>query len=145
MNEIFNLTVGWGSQVSLGIRIITFFLLLFSVLPLQIKEALVKNGLHKLRTQMLIGGVTIFLSNLATIGRLIIMFMFHKTSTPISEFLQLLNAVAFLILAGTYYFIYHQQFSLKQKELHHKIEVIEKGEERRKVKKRKEEKKHGNT
>lgn len=128
MDIVFNLIHGWGMKLALVLSVLVFILMAFTVIPLQIKEALVKNGLITLRRQMLIGGVTIFISNFAvfvTLSELVI----KGTVVPArTEFFQLLNAVAFFILTITYYFIYHQQFSTKQKHIHKLASDIEEKE-----------------
>jgi len=130
MEILFNLTAGWGTMGALDIRLVVAVLLVFMVIPLQVKEALVKNGLISLRRQMLIGGVTILISNLIVVITLADLILHNSYVSPSSEFLQVLNALVFLILSVTYVKIYRQQFSRKQKHIHKLANDIEKKEKR---------------
>jgi len=130
MEILFNLTAGWGTMGALHIRLVVAVLLVFMVIPLQVKEALVKNGLISLRRQMLIGGVTILISNLIVVITLADLVLHKSYVSPSSEFLQVFNALAFLILSVTYVKIYRQQFSRKQKHIHKLANDIEKKEKR---------------
>lgn len=128
MEHIYNLTAGWGTETALALSIFVFFLMVFMVIPLQIKEALVKNGLITLRRQMLIGGVTISILSLVVLFTLLELVIKQVALPARTEFFQLLNAFSFFILATTYHKIYHQQFSPKQKHIHKLASDIERKE-----------------
>lgn len=128
MMEIFYLTTGWGTEASILVRVFALIIMLSSVLPLQIREVFVKNGLYRLRTQLLITGITVCISNTLTLWGLVLMMLRGVQSTVISEFLQVINAIVFLILSISFYFIYHQQFNADQKRLHRQLDRLEKKE-----------------
>lgn len=123
----FNLEFSMISVViSLVVRLIAGFTFLLFIIPLQVKEAGVKNGLRKLRIQLLISGILLFLLN--TIG--MILLPARYTLSPdqfrvISETLAIFNSFAFLIVAWIKYQIYHTQYSPDSKSMHEKFEHSE--------------------
>jgi uncharacterized membrane protein len=99
----------------------TFLRMLFTVLPLQIKEARVQNGLAKLRRQLLISGTAIMLVSLLGFFALI-----ESVLTPrfdlMLEILIVLIVICLVIVAETKYRIYHEQYTSQHKDLARKIQ-----------------------
>lgn len=109
-----------------AIRIVTAFLFLAFIIPLQIKEAQVKNGLLILRRELLVSGVIMFLVN--TIGLTIILlryFFGDAILKPAIEIISLFNSIGFLIIASIKYHIYNSQYTPENKRLHAKIDRLE--------------------
>ena len=108
------------SVLVIGINIISFLIILFFVIPLQIKEAQVKNGLAKLRIQLLLYGLAM------DIISLLLMYIGYHLFYNIHH-LNLVFAILFISvcvfgLAIIGYNIYHQQYTLKNIKLHEKID-----------------------
>lgn len=113
--------------ISVVLRIITGIMLLAFVIPLQIKQAGVKNGLRSLRKALLISGILLFLVN--TVGLLIIVskpFFDTSTNRMITDFIAIFNSIGFLIIAYIKYQIYHEQYTPTNIKLHEKVERQEK-------------------
>lgn len=113
---------------SIIVRVMAGMTLLFFVIPLQTREAGVKNGLRTLRKQLLVSGITIFIINtfglLIYIMRMIVddgMFRFLTNS------LAIVNSLGFATMAFIKYQIYHQNYTPEQKKKHEIISEIEKG------------------
>jgi hypothetical protein len=128
MNYIVQISSGWGTEGSIIVRALSIAVLMIYVIPLQIRESRVKNGLRKLRIQMLSAGTIILLMNLVTLWITFRGLSKAVDFPPDSEFLQIFNASGFFGISVIFFLIYHQQFSPKQKELHKKIEIQEKVE-----------------
>ncbi len=104
------------------LSIVTLFVTLFFVLPLQFQKAGVKNGLSSLRQKLLAKGLlSLFMS-------LIAVFVLSSRFFLEGEIVRYLNT--FLILFFTVFWfvreliessIYHTQFTEDQIQLHHKI------------------------
>lgn len=116
----------YGTEISIALRIFSTIILVLFVLPLQIKEANVKNGLHKLRLQMLFLGLTIIFVNIIASFILFDIIIRNLFISLNSKLLQMTNATAFVVLSIICSNIYHQQFTHEQKVLHEKIEKLEK-------------------
>lgn len=110
------------------LHILSAIIVGFFVIPLQIREAGVKNGLRKLRVQLLIYGFTI--EGLSIVTIIILSSRYFKTLVDAQVLrllillLVLLHAIAFFGLAIVGWLIYHQQYSDENKEVHEKIEKI---------------------
>lgn len=103
--------------ISIILRCIALFNFLFFMIPLQIHEAKVQNGLRKLRVQLLIIGIILTLIN-----SLSIVFLFYdifnlSVITSTGYALRLSNAIAIFILSYCLYIIYHQQYTDEHKEM----------------------------
>lgn len=99
-----------------------FLRLLVTVIPLQIREAQVKNGLAKLRRHLLLSGVSIM--HVSLIGFIIlILSIIHPNNGLLMEFLVLLLVCLLVIVAETKYAIYHEQYTEEHKELSRKIQA----------------------
>lgn len=108
-------------------RIATAIIFLKFIIPLQIKENSVKNGLRTLRKELLISGITIFLIN--TVGLSLIVFkqIFNDDITNfLTDGITIFNSLGFLVIAYLKYEIYHSQYTPKNKQLHARIEQYEK-------------------
>lgn len=125
MNNINYLLATYATDFSIVLRISSCIILLFFCIPLQIKEALVKNGLERLRKQLLIFGLVLFSTNLMTLYFLLVATLQKTPQKPLNASLQIINAVSFLILSIIGHMIYNQQYDEKSKELHAKIAKME--------------------
>lgn len=99
-----------GTGIALLLRVITAAIIIRYIIPLQIKEAKVVNGLAKLRRQMLISGFIFFATNLISLWFLWELAIAPKAPPIQSQILQLINAIAFLAMSWIGYQIYHQQY-----------------------------------
>lgn len=113
----------YSIQISIFLRIVSCVLLLFFCIPLQVKEAQVKNGLRKLRFQLLAFGIILFLTNLFYLGCL--WLALDVVQNPINAFLQIVNAVAFLVLSVIGHLMYRTQYTDEAKDVHEEIEARE--------------------
>lgn len=118
----------YGTILSIILRIISSIIMLFFFIPLQIKEALVKNGLRKLRIQLLTVGIIIFITNILT-GYILweILITYAKERLDNIE-AQVLNAIASIVLSVILYQIYKFQYSPNSKRQHEQIAKNEKRE-----------------
>src|SRR5579872_4999923 len=108
----------YSVAIAVLLRMISCLLLLFFCIPLQIKEAGVKNGLRLLRIQLLSFGVILFLTNLFSLT--LLWLGWGTPQRPINALLQVVNAIAFLLLAVIGHLMYHQQYSEESKSFHEK-------------------------
>lgn len=92
-----------------------------TVVPLQIKEARVYNGLAKLRHQLLISGMTVLLASLIA-GTILVISLLGVRSRLINEILITTFVICLIVNAETKYRIYHQQYTPQHKELSRRIE-----------------------
>jgi hypothetical protein len=131
----FNLLLNFGATpllVSVAIRMVTAFLFLAFIIPLQVKESKVQNGLRTLRTQLLISGVTLFIINTAGIALLVARpFVSDGGFRTATDALALINSVGFFVVAYVKYQIYHQSYTPANKELHHRMEESEQRSKKR--------------
>ena len=107
-----------------GVFIVAF------VIPLQLKQVEVKNGLIKLRKQMLTKGVLSIIVIIATIAVLATVLIAPDIDI-LAYFiagLVLIQAIGILGKSFIDYKIYHQQYSQVSKDMHERIEVLEKGD-----------------
>lgn len=119
------LTVGFF--LSVLIYIANFIIALFLVLPLLIKEVSVKNGLIKLRKQMLAEVMLYIVISLLSVILLLGRFIFgaSEISRYIIVTLIFITSLASMFKIIIYRKIYHQTFSNEQKRLHEIIESLE--------------------
>lgn len=107
-------------------------LTLACVIPLQLREAGVKNGLRKLRQQLLVKGLlslaVIVFSIMALTGR-----SFLPDGLTRFGMITFVMAHAIGILGKAYidYQIYHQQYTEESKRMHEKIDALEKAKAKR--------------
>lgn len=102
------------------------------VIPLQIKQAGVRNGLRLLRKQMLAKGFLALFIAIVSVVVLTLKYLYDGDFLPvITTGLVLLHAVGILGKSIIDYEIYHHQYSEESKRLHAKIEAIELGKAKR--------------
>ena len=134
MNILSDFTISLNSLpiiLALIIRVITSIILLALVIPLQYRQATVKNGLKTLRKALLFSGFLIFWVN--TVGLVIIVIrpIAHpETVKFVTDFVSVLNIFGFFALAVLWLLIYRQQFTDINIKLHEKIEKEEKKKEK---------------
>lgn len=117
---------------SIFLRIAAIWITLKYVIPLQIKEINVKNGLRSLRKQMLLIGISLtFLNILSIIFIIFRLFLDRENYMLLSGGLSIVNGIGFLFMAYILYKIYHQQYTPEQKEHHDKVEKLEIKEQKR--------------
>jgi len=130
MNILNDFTISFSSIgiiLSIIIRIITSIILLWLVIPLQIKQAQVKNGLKTLRKALLLSGLLLFLIN--TVGLIIIVIRPIANSATVKlviDIASIINSIGFFSLGILWFLIYKQQFTDKNIKLHEKVEKQEK-------------------
>jgi len=118
------------SQLSLTIntfiRITTAIIFLAFIIPLQWKEANVKNGLKKLRKQLLVSGLIIFHLNIIGLSVVLIKYVTGDSSLQgITEIVTLISSLGFFAIAIIEYQVYHQRYTPEQKKLHAEFEKME--------------------
>lgn len=94
----------------------------FFIIPLQVKEARVRNGLAKLRIQLLIFGVTVF--SLGLLGAIILstrFFISGSVAIYLTLFMIVLHGLGFLSLSVVGHRMYTQQYTDESKRLHEEI------------------------
>lgn len=130
MNILNDFTISFsniGIILSIIIRIITSIILLWLVIPLQIKQAQVKNGLKTLRKALLLSGLLLFLID--TVGLIIIVIRPIANSATIKlviDIASIINSIGLFSLGILWFLIYKQQFTDKNIKLHEKVEKREK-------------------
>jgi len=126
MNILNDFTISFsniGIILSIIIRIITSIILLWLVIPLQIKQAQVKNGLKTLRKALLLSGLLLFLID--TVGLIIIVIRPIANSATIKlviDIASIINSIGLFSLGILWFLIYKQQFTDKNIKLHEKVE-----------------------
>jgi len=110
MNLIFDYEITLD-LISLIMRVVAIMVTFLFIIPLQLKQAHVKNGLSKLRKQLLYMGTLFMALNLFGI----IIVFFRLILTPgsyvfFTHFISIANALAFIGLAYFGYKIYHEQY-----------------------------------
>lgn len=111
------------------LRLITAFIFLRYIIPLQIKEANVKNGLLILRRELLISGVMLLLIN--SLGLCIILLRYFVGDTIariVSEVVTLFNSLGLFAVGLIKYQIYHQEYTPENKKKHDRIYELEQAE-----------------
>lgn len=127
-----DLIMKYGAHLAIVIRFIAFGILLLQIIPLQIKEAGVKNGLRRLRILLLIMGSSLFVANAIALWLIIVTF------TPLggsvyTRLVQIVSATALLIPAIALYYIYHSQYTLEAKKVHREVDRQEKKTEKKRL------------
>ena len=125
-----DLILQYGLNISIIIRLIAFIILLFQIIPLQIKEAGVLNGLKKLRLLLLILGISLFIANAIALWLLISTISLLGGSVE-TRLIQILSAMFILIPSIALYFIYHSQYTLEAKIVHKEVDKQEKKAEKK--------------
>lgn len=112
---------------SIGIHILALIVHGTWVIPLQIKEAGVKNGLKKLRVLFLASGITIMMLSIISILVLSARFFVPEGQWARYYYLALIlfHSFGFLTFSIIKRIMYKQQYSDKQKELHNKLAQLE--------------------
>lgn len=138
--EVFILTTIY--LLAILFHIVALIICLAFVIPLQIKEARVKNGLKMLRVQMLGSGLTIIFLSIFSIIALTIPLIFadrplYSPRTEPFELYQYISigvvffhSLGFLVLALIKRAMYHQQYSDYQKAIHKRVDDIMTREEK---------------
>ncbi len=120
------LTIGFTTAIVF--YAMTIAVELFSVIPLQIKEAGVKNGLQKLRKKLLIKGVILIFiaatSILALLGRFIVGPAEAARWFIVS--MVIINSAGILVKSLLDYLIYHEQYTPEAKRVHELVDEAEK-------------------
>lgn len=113
---------------SIGIFIVAGLLTLAMVIPLQVAESRVKNGLHKLRQQLLAKGVLSEIAVIVSVFALTSRFFITVPDTNRYVITILVLTLALCTLGNSHIDsrIYRQQYTLENKKLHEKIEKLEK-------------------
>lgn len=112
---------------SVGVNIASFFIVALFIVPLQVKEARVKNGLAMLRKQLLLYGITV--STLSLLNAIVLTTRFYVPESvrmAITISLIFIHSLGFAGLAVLGYKIYHQQYTDISKAIHAQIEKVEK-------------------
>lgn len=117
----------WGTEISIVIRVLGIITAVLFYLPLQIREAKVRNGLRLLRYELLAGGIVFMLINIPSLFSLIDLVKRFDRQPFTNSMLQLVNAIGYLFIVILLAVIYRQQFSEKQKGFHNQISDVEDG------------------
>jgi ABC-type multidrug transport system fused ATPase/permease subunit len=98
------------------------------VIPLQIRESKVQNGLLSLRRELLRFGITILVISILTVITLSVRFFVSNTDIArvVSVILVLVHSMTFLYLSTIIYRIYNTQYTPEQKDLHRRMSQAEK-------------------
>ena len=116
-----NLILNYGAEISFLIRVVATVVLVWQIIPLQWKESSVRNGLRKFRIQLLIMDFTLLLANILA------MVLILTTKGQILFFpicVQVVNAIAMLILVIVLYLMYHDQYTPESREIHRRIDKL---------------------
>lgn len=112
--------------ISVAIHAFTLFFALAFVIPLQVREARVRNGLVKLRKLMLTGGIIIISLSMISILALTSRYYLDGVIVRyVTVALILLHSLGFLSFTLIQRAIYKSQYSERQKDLHEKIAKLE--------------------
>ena len=119
--------------IAIILHVVAGVIITMFVIPLQLKEAEVKNGLRLLRKQMLLKG---FLSLTVIVVSVLALTLRYIVPDPIvSRYLIvaliLAHAIGMLAKAIIDHKIYHAQYSQESLDMHLRIEKLEKGDRRR--------------
>jgi len=121
-----------GVVLSLLESLLAIIIILLFNIPLQIKEARVRDGLARLRIQLLVFGGVLFVADV--IAAYFLFLTTHRLLTVEGAMIRLVTqmllftfATSHLILAIIGFFIYRQQYPIENKELHKQFGEVEKG------------------
>lgn len=117
--NLINLFLQYNEGIEIFFHIISLIEVFFFILPLQIKEAGVKNGLAKLRIQLLIFGITMIATNIFS---MLIVYIEFGEADIMRAFLQFLNAIGYVVFSTIGVLIYNQQYTDENKILHEKLD-----------------------
>ena len=107
---------------SLGLLIVGILISALFIIPLQVKQAKVKNGLAMLRRLMLLQGILNLLVGVAAISAITSAYFTEIEATRyVSMIMVLIFSVSFLTFIVIWVIMYRQQFSTDQKRLHEKV------------------------
>lgn len=114
-------------QFAIILHILAGIVTVAFVIPLQVQQAGVKNGLRKLRLQLLVKGVLALIVIGAALFSLTARWVLDDGATLrfALVFFVVTHAVGVLGKSIIDYIIYHQQYSPHNKELHEKMEALE--------------------
>lgn len=100
-----------------------------TVIPLQVRESRVVNGLASLRRQLLISGVAIMVA--AAIACIILTItLFVPGPRLLTQVLLVCFVCTFVVIAESQHAIYHEQYTAKHKELSRRVAAEERQEDR---------------
>lgn len=113
--------------LSIVILLVGAIINLIYIIPLQIKQAKVKDGLAMLRSLMLMQGVLNSAVGMVSVTVLTLPLIFYgKDISAITVALVFIFALGFFTFTAIWVIMYRQQFTPKQKRLHAKIAIEEK-------------------
>lgn len=121
--------IHYGTLLAAILRVLSCIELLIFCIPLQLKELRVVNGLRKLRIQLLTFGLVLLIANLVAAYSMLDTFFRHAPETPVMLITQILNALAFNVLAIIGHSMYTTQYSEENLEHHRKVEKLEQQEQ----------------
>jgi len=99
------------------------------VVRFALREVLVKNGLERLRKQLLVSSITLFFINTFGLSLLILRpFTSPEIYQQITNILSILNSIGFWVIGRINVSIYTQQYTPEQKHNHEMIDKLERGE-----------------
>lgn len=127
------LIITYSLYIDLFLRIVTDIVIVLFFLPLQIRQAGVKNGLKKLRIQLLLEGLILFLVNTISIFIIFDLAIRNVEQQLLNGSLQIMNGVSFLTMSVIALTIYTQNYTAKNKKHHERIDRLEKLEEQKKA------------
>ena len=114
----------YSIPLAILIRIVSCFVLVVYLIPLQVREAGVSNGLRLLRIQLLVAGLVLLFTNIVSIAFLFLALKGEQQ--PINDMLQVVNAIAFLVLSIITKNVYRTQYTDEAKDIHDKVDRAEK-------------------
>lgn len=123
--------------IALFLRLFSLFISLIFIIPLMVKQAQVKNGLRVFRWLLMGYGILINVSNLLTSYFLFDVISSSVVQKELNSYLQIINAIIFLLASLLGYAMYHYQFTEENVKFHAKIERKMKQEEKEQAKKAK--------
>ena len=111
------------------IHLLSVIITAIFIVPLQIREARVKNGLAVLRKQLLAFGVLVIVVGIASVIALTLpLFERNGITLYLSLTTVTIHAFAFLGFAILGYQIYHTQYTDEIKEAHKELDKIRSGQ-----------------
>lgn len=133
--EISNISI----IIAVVFRLVAAIIFLAFIIPLQIKQVQVKNGLRKLRYELLTTGIVIFLINTVGLGLVAAKFFVSpEVIQRLTDILTILNTAGFLTVAIIQFNVYHHRYTPEQKKLHEEFNKMELAAEKVAQKKKRE-------
>lgn len=124
-----------GYFISIGLYVATILLEASLVIPLQFKEAGVKNGLKVLREQLLMKGVVSLVVALTSVMALTSRyFLDGEINRYVIVIAIVVNALGIFAKAFLDYRIYHQEYTEVNKQFHARVAEMEAKEKKNKKK-----------